>query len=355
MRPRRLGFGIARLLILAASAALPRAALAQAEPSAVRAAPSATQARAAGSASSPSAARPAPARASSRGSAAQTPASSSSGSSTVFLRDGTQARGTLLRSEPGDYVLLLQADGVRTIPWHAVERVESPASQLAARTPTQGASPEAANVSLCCADSGPAIEPEDTLDRWADVSFGWDARLEGISLFKHYTVENRSTWFSGQGIGGGVSASLHFRGPAALGFSSVRWVEFELGVGNSAHYVTWKEGVRFRTNFIENETSLIIGAHLARGRWAGENGGVPWSGVVFGLAWVPTYVYFFDNDEFESGGKLNPAGLRLTIDWGRVSPEKSGLLPGVRTFFTWLPYLGNLPTALSVGLGCVFY
>jgi hypothetical protein len=173
-------------------------------------------------------------------------------------------------------------------------------------------------------------------------------------MFKRYTVAGRSSWYSGEGAGGGVSASLHFRGPPALGLSEVRWVEFEVGVGNSTHYVSWKEGPRFRTDFVENQTSLILGAHLASGRWVGD-GGAPWSGVVFGLAWLPTYVHFFDNGEFESGGQFNPAGMRLTIDWGRVSPEKSGRLPGVRTFFTWLPYVGTLPTALSVGVGAVFY
>jgi hypothetical protein len=364
MRARRLGVGVVHVVILAIAPALPGAALAQSRPgtaqagtaqagtaqAAVRAAPN-PQASASSSPAAPI--RATPRRPASSGGTGR----GSSGSSTVYLRNGTQAHGTLLRSEPGDYVLLLQADGVRTIPWYEVDHVEAPASNVpgeGAGASTQSA-PAADAGRLCCADAGRASAADATLDQWADVSFGWDARLEGISLFKHYTIGDRSTWFNGQGAGGGVSASLHFRGPAALGFSSVRWVELELGVGNSTHYVSWKEGVRFRTNFVENETSVIVGAHLARGRWAGDGGGVPWSGVVFGLAWVPTYVYFFENAELDSAGKLNPAGLRLTIDWGRVSPEKSGLLPGVRASFTWLPYLGSLPSVLNLGLGCVFY
>jgi hypothetical protein len=274
---------------------------------------------------------------------------------TVYLRDGTQAHGTVLRSEPGNYVLLLQSNGVRTIPWQAVERVEAASTEFSREEPWKAPSPAgAAAPPACCDDALASFDPSPPTNEWPGVSLGWDARLEGISMFKRYTVAGRSSWYSGEGGGGGVSASLHFRGPPALGSSEVRWVEFEVGLGNSTHYVSWKEGPRFRTDFVVNQTSMILGAHLASGRWVGA-GGAPWSGVVFGLAWLPTYVHFFDNGEFGSGGKFNPAGMRLTIDWGRVSPEKSGRLPGVRTFFTWLPYVGTLPTALSVGVGAVFY
>ena len=45
----------------------------------------------------------------------------------------------------------------------------------------------------------------------------------------------------------------------------------------------------------------------------------------------------------------------MTADWGRVSPGRKGRTPGVRAFITWLPYVGHLPTAVSFGLGTVFY
>ena len=74
------------------------------------------------------------------------------------------------------------------------------------------------------------------------------------------------------------------------------------------HWVRWEEGEGARpgTNFVANQTYAIIGAHLASGRWSGA-AGEPWSGAVIGLAWVPTYVYFFGNNDFTSGGKLNHA------------------------------------------------
>ncbi len=190
---------------------------------------------------------------------------------------------------------------------------------------------------------------------WAGASLGWDLRAEAISLFKRYTLEDRGAWFSGQGVGGAASLSLHFRTPPALSQGALRWLEFELGIGNATHLVSWEqgEGARPRTRFVDNQTAGIFGVHFGSGRWRAGDG--PWSGAVLGVAWVPTYVHFFGSDDFASGGKLNHAGLRLTIDWGRISPLAKGRVPGLRASLTWLPYVGTLPTVVSAGLGCVFY
>lgn len=209
------------------------------------------------------------------------------------------------------------------------------------------------------ADSAPIAETpaqDSALAAWPGMSFGWDIHAEAISLFKHYTLIDRGAWYSGQGVGGGASASLHFRPPAALSAGVLRWVEFELGVGNSIHWVRWEEGegARPHTDFVTNQAYAIFGVHVATGRWSSA-GGEPWSGAVLGLAWVPTYVHFYGNEDFVSGGDLNHAGLRVSVDWGRVSPAAKGRVPGLRAFLTWLPYVGSLPTAVSAGVGCVFY
>jgi hypothetical protein len=272
---------------------------------------------------------------------------------TVWLRDGTRLRGTLLRVEPGNYVLLLGVEGVRTIPWRVVDRVENSAESRVGAG--DNAQPGAPLLAPCCADE---LTDEDTIaaeDAWANLSIGWDLRAEGASLFKHYTVEGRGVWYGGEGWGGGASISMHFRGPAWLGGGPSRFTEFELGVGDALHSVSWKEGTEFQTDFLENETSLIIGAHLGAGHWGETTAGVPWSGVVVGLAWVPTYVRFFGSTDFDSTGKFHPAGLRMTLDWGRISPARKGRVPGLRAAFTWLPYVGNLPSVISFGLGAVFY
>ncbi|MEO8177613.1 MAG: hypothetical protein ABI895_02165 [Deltaproteobacteria bacterium] len=271
----------------------------------------------------------------------------------VWLRDGTRLRGTLLRVEPDNYVLLLGIEGVRTIPWRSINRVENAAE---ARAAAGKAEPSVALLAPCCADELASEAARPAEDAWADVSLGWDLRAEGVSLFKHYTLVDRGVWHGGEGWGGAASVSLHFRGPAWLveGTGS-RWVELELGAGDSLHSVAWKEGAEYQTRFLENQTSLILGAHFASGRWHPEGGGAPWSGVVVGLAWVPTYVRFFGSTDFDATGKFHPGGLRMTLDWGRIAPGRKGRVPGLRAAFTWLPYVGDLPTAISFGLGAVFY
>ena len=204
-------------------------------------------------------------------------------------------------------------------------------------------------------DSGASVS-EEAMENWAGLSLGWDVRAEAISLFKRYTIDGQGAWYSGQVAGGGASLSLHFRPAAVLSQGVLHWVEFELGLSNSTHLVRWEEGAGARpsADFVDNHTSGILGVHLATGRYAGTTS-EPWSGAVLGLAWMPTYVYFFGNDQFSSGGKLNHAGLRLSVDWGRVSPTAKGLVPGLRAFLTWLPYVGSLPSSVSAGVGCVFY
>lgn len=271
----------------------------------------------------------------------------------VWLRDGTRLRGTLLRVEPGNYVLLLGIEGVRTIPWRTVERVENAAE---ARTGASKAEPSVALLAPCCADELASDQTRALEDAWADVSLGWDLRAEVGSLFKHYTVADRGVWYSGEGWGGSASVSLHFRGPAWLrSGSGSRWVELELGAADSLSSVAWKEGAERQTRFLENQTSLILGAHFASGWWRPEGGGAHWSGVVMGLAWVPTYARFFGSADFDATGKFHPGGLRATLDWGRIAPGRKGRVPGLRAAFTWLPYVGDLPTSISFGLGAVFY
>jgi hypothetical protein len=249
-----------------------------------------------------------------------------------------------------------------TLRWLAVALITSAAPSLAAREPVapapvarqQPATPRPVLADAEPVDVG-ALD-EAALRDWSGASLGWDVHGEAISLFKRYSIGERSAWYSGQGAGGGLSVSLHFRPAAALSRGVLRWLEFELGVGNSTHFVRWEEGERDRphTDFVDNQTSAIIGAHIASGRWSSDSGS-PWSGAVLGLAWMPTYVHFFGNDDFASGGKLHHAGVRLSVDWARVSATAKGRVPGLRAFLTWLPYVGSLPTSVSAGVGCVFY
>src|SRR5689334_16022484 len=73
-------------------------------------------------------------------------------------------------------------------------------------------------------DTGPAERDLAALRSWPGLSFGWDIHAEVTSLFKRYTIGDQNAWYSGQGAGGGASASLHFRPAAALNQGNLRWV-----------------------------------------------------------------------------------------------------------------------------------
>jgi hypothetical protein len=357
--PRRFGSAApCALLRLAAALALLAPSLARAQtPAPATPAPAAADKKPAApaAAAAPPVTAPVrtPARAPRRPAARPEPGPRPGLADSVWLRDGTRLRGTLLRVEPDNYVLLLGVEGVRTIPWRSVARLENAAEARAAAGKVE---PSAALLAPCCADERAGEELRPIEDAWADLSIGWDLRAEGVSLFKHYTLSDGGVWYGGEGWGGAASVSLHFRAPTWLGSSlGSRWTEFELGLGDSLYSIAWKEGAEYQTKFLENQTSLILGGHFASGRWSPEGGGAPWSGVVVGVAWVPTYVRFFGSTDFDSIGRFHPAGVRMTLDWGRVSPRRHGRVPGLRAALTWLPYVGGLPTLVSFGLGAVFY
>lgn len=240
---------------------------------------------------------------------------------------------------------------------HSARAAELPSPAPPSPAPTETPAPLAVEPPLDTSSAGAGSVPARAAEAWPGVSLGWDLRAEGISMFKRYTLGARDAWFSGEGVGAGASVSLHFRPAAALTRAGVlRWIELEVGASNSTHWVSWKEGEGGASDrFVETAASGVIGVHFGSGRWARANEGRPWSGVVAGIAWLPTYVYFFGDGDFGSSGKFNPAGLRWTLDWGRVAPDSPGVVPGLRGSITWLPYVGNLPTMFSLALGCVFY
>jgi hypothetical protein len=284
------------------------------------------------------------------------------GRDVVELQDGSCARGTILAKEPGRYVILLGTDGAQTIPWQEIRRVV-----LASPPEAPEASPEPAPpLRPSPAGSAARLAPSESEPRsdaglpssWAGVSFGWDARLEANALLKQYAIDGGgSLWSGGPGLGGGLSASLHFRPPAGSEDDPrATWLDFEVGLGEALHYESYSDGLGRSMALLESETPIILGVHVAMGTFSGvAGGGVAWSGVVLGAAWTPTFVEFLGNGDFRSGGRLNPAGIRLTADVGSIRRGDAGRVPILRLVATWLPYVGELPTVFAAGVGCVFY
>ena len=279
-------------------------------------------------------------------------------SDVVVRRDGTSVPGTVLSEERGKRVIVLGANGVVTIPWEDVDHVVSSVSPP--RAPS-GASSAGWPERVGASSSAPADSVADALaaasDRMAGLSLGGDIRLDASVLFKHYRVADGSdAWSSGAGAGAMASVSLHFRGsPAVTEDGGANWLELELGIGAGAHDGFWKVEAAASAGLVDLETLLIVSPHYALGHLRPTRAGVAWSGTVLGFGWVPTYVSFFGHGGSPSRGQLNPAGIRLTVDIGRLSTDGGWPAPMLRLVAGWLPHVGPLPTTIDAGVGCAFY
>jgi hypothetical protein len=279
----------------------------------------------------------------------RSPSTPSEGRDVVELRDGSSVRGTILREEPGRFVIVLSGLGTQTIAWQDVRRVV--AGAVGSDPIAAGAEPSPS------APQNEVLGPDEAGGAWAGLSLGWEARLDANVLLKRYSIAGGGgEWAGGPGGGAGASVSLHFRTPAAIDDRHrAAWMDFELGVGDVLHVQDWNDGIGRPTAFLENETPVIAGVHFATGVITPSRRGPEWSGIVLGIAWVPTYAYFFGSGNFGAGGRFDPAGIRLTLDAGRVRRSDVGHVPMIRVVFTWLPYAGDGPTTLGAGVGCVFY
>jgi hypothetical protein len=240
-----------------------------------------------------------------------------------------------------------------------VAAVVVPLSGEARADDAQAAPPPQSDAAPASATS-PVEQPPDSVEPAAPglragASVGIEVRAEAAALLKHYALAGGgSEWLGGPGGGARLALSGHFRPPADVMDDSARWLDFEVGAAEALHAISWSWGGTSATTLAESETSIEFAIHYATGTVRrGQAGASDWAGVSLGVAWLPTYVYFFGTSTTASGGQVNPAGLQLTADWGLVGA--SGRASMVRLAFTWLADVGAVPTALGLGVGYVYY
>jgi hypothetical protein len=258
--------------------------------------------------------------------------------------------GVILDEHTGEWIIVLGANGPVNIPWDDIDHVVRSASP--ARAPSQRSPPEVA-----AASADPNSDFRAASKRIAGVSLGADLRADANVLLKHYTLRDGSSYGSyGAGVGAVAAVALHFRGPPAVDEDRhADWLECELGVGAGGHGGFWKPQTSASAAILEAEIPFVVGVRYAIGRLRPTRMGFAWSGLLLGLAWAPTYMYFFDQRGVPPGGAFNPAGIHLTVDIGQMALERRTLRPALRFVVGWLPNVGPLPTVLDAGVGCAFY
>ena len=175
---------------------------------------------------------------------------------------------------------------------------------------------------------------------------------------KRYAAADGGTfWSGGPGAGAGLTLTLHFRAPIVFEESGrASWLDFGVGLGDATHYLRWRDGeTGLSTGIVETEVSARVGPRFAVGRVRAIGGSPRWWGYAVGIEWTPTYVYFFGRAGLASGGRMNSAGLGLSLDVGQWTPDRGIGSPLFRLSVGWLPYVNALPTMLTAGVGCVFY
>jgi hypothetical protein len=284
------------------------------------------------------------ARAAECSNAATCKTSSGADADIVQLRDGRALCGTVVHQERDRYVIIVTADATRTVSWDDVQCLTSN---------TRAAQPEPTRARAASVETGAMrAEPE---PHWGGLALDWDIRLIGSGLWKRYADRGVAAWSWGAGGGVGLGTALHLRTAAALNRSrGISWFDFELGITDAVSFGNWRQVNRSAAAMVEQDTSLVLGTRLALGKTQTIAGVQHWSGVMVGIAWIPTYVDFFGS-AITSKGTINPAGIRLTADFGSAAGPDLGHSPLLRIALSWLPYVGHLPTALSIGVGLVFY
>lgn len=254
----------------------------------------------------------------------------------IELRDGTAICGTIVHGDEGHSLTIVSRSDTRTLEWDEIA--------------CTGTRPRRSRATL--SPQYRHREPRE-VEPWSGIFLEWDLRAFGIGLFKHYERAAQSAWSYGLGGGVLVGASLRFQSepnPA----SGLSFYTLQLGVEGSVGYDAWHQVSEGSASAIQQNLSLVLGGRIALGTTGPSADGRHWSGVMIGLAWLPTYVDFYGK-QISSAATINPAGVRATVDIGGANGPGRGHSPLLRLALAYLPNVTRLPVAYVVSAGVVFF
>lgn len=261
----------------------------------------------------------------------------------VQLRDGTAICGTIVHQQAGHSIIIVSDAITQTLAWDEIKCIRTEPPKPKAVSVSVSASPEEHRVAIA--------EPA----AWSGIFLEWDLRALGTGLLKHYERNGDEAW--SWGLGGGIAfgAALRYqRGPTLDRTSGIVLYILQLGIEASVSYASWHQVNAGSASIIQQDFSLALGGRVAIGETRAIADGQRVSGVMLGLAWLPTYVDFY-GAQISTHGKINPAGVRLTVDIGGAAGPGRGHASLLRLALVCLPYVGRLPTAYAVSAGVLFF
>ncbi|MBI3201965.1 MAG: hypothetical protein HYZ29_10510 [Myxococcales bacterium] len=312
------------------------------------------------------------------------------GDDKVYLKDGTELTGRVLRQEPDRYVVIVTAQGQQTLPWQEIRRV------ILASDGAPGGGPRAElGAGFGVGMSGTFEESEAKRQAWkkrggALASYEVRANVTGI-LFPDQTVPSTpyycvqpngsptmatvpASQASAGGGGGGLGARTGvFVLNAPTPGKSSTFSAFRIAGGVDFSYLYFafpvgydiQQGGRCQTgevpakydgaSMMQLNVPLNLGAHVGLG---GFGAGSAWRGLVLGLAYSPSYSYTKASEATEGQGNFNWAGVELTVDVTTLEAllDKQAAEAHFRFAAFLLPPLKEgWPWLLTAGFGAVWY
>jgi hypothetical protein len=312
------------------------------------------------------------------------------GNDTVYLRDGTELTGRVLREEPDRYVVIATALGQQTIAWQEVRRVilagtagaaGGPRAELGAgfglgmtgtleesetkrqawkkRGGTLASYEVRANVTgillpnqpvpatpyYCTTSSGyPTTGSAGPGQGNAGGGGGGIGARTGVSVLNAPTP-GKSRTFSAFRISGGVDFwSLHFAFPTG----------YDVQQGGTCR--TGEVPMKYDgTSMMQLNVPLNLGVHVGLGGFDSRSS---WGGLVLGLAYSPSYSYSKASEATEGQGNFNWAGVELTVDITTLEAllDKQAASAHFRLAAFLLPPLKEgWPWLFTAGCGAVWY
>jgi hypothetical protein len=270
----------------------------------------------------------------------------------IELQDGTSLCGLMVLRDEGRKVIVITETETKTVTWDQLRCIGTGAGKSRAEPVKPAAAVSGSSTGGGTPAAQTAEEREDTA--WGGLALEWELRAVGAGLLKRYEQNGATagSWSAGGGIGAG--AALRYQSKAIPKAGGVSWYTVDLGLGINMSFESWHQLGGQSATLIHQDIFLALGGRMALGPTRSTEDGLSWSGAMLGLAWLPTYSDFY-GARIDGRSRINPAGVRLTVDIGGASGPHFGHSPMLRLAVAYLPYTSRLPSAFWLSAGVLFY
>jgi hypothetical protein len=301
------------------------------------------------------------------------------GDDVVTLKDGSTLRGTVVKQEPGKFVVVRTADGKEsTLSFDSVARVETSAP-AAAQPPPGSAAPADASASGEDKDvterrkNGFFLQRETTFagaedkrQKWLKAGGGiFNFEVRGQGYFYMQKLSTSGLTINNYGGGGGAGFRMAFMylslPDPKLGGT---WTALRIGLGvdaegggGGAKTSGSVDGIAVSGGSGFGMFELNVPAYLGGVIGLGSFDGDLWDGIALKLQYQPSWTYTLVSPGGGGSGSFNFAGFEAGIEFLDKNGPLQAWAPRAHgeVFLFLLPPVGALPLFITLGGGATWY